>query len=48
MHAQLLEQLRRNPIVSALAEVARVNEVTAAEMHADVHVGWDLADAVVV
>lgn len=45
---QLAEQFRRNPVIAALREVARADEVAAAEVHADVHVGGDVAQTVVV
>lgn len=48
MDIHALEQLCRDSVVAAFAEMARVDEVAAAEVHADVHVGGDLRDALVV
>lgn len=48
VHVQRGEELRSDAIVAALGEVARVDEVAAAEVHADVHVRGDAGDAVII
>ena len=45
---QFLEELDRNAIVATFTEVSRIDEVTATQVNADVHVGRDLAYASVV
>ena len=45
---QVAEQLCGDGVVAAFGEVARADEVAAAEVHADVHVGRGAGEAVVV
>lgn len=48
VHVELLEQLDGYAVVAAFGEVAATDEVAAAQVHADVHVGWQADEAVVV
>jgi len=48
VHVQLLEELDGDAVVAALGEVAAANEVAAAQVHSDVHVGGQVDEAVVV